>query len=106
MSYRDLVATPPTEAGQILALARHERGLSQRQLAEQAGVAQSVIARIETGRREPSIPTIDRILAGAGIELQFRLVRIEDRGQTASAQAASRVRVQRGRPGPLRPPGV
>ncbi|HZT65390.1 MAG TPA: helix-turn-helix transcriptional regulator [Acidimicrobiales bacterium] len=94
------MATPPTLAGQILTLARHERGLSQRQLAERAGVSQSEIARIETGQREPSIPTIDRILAGAGIELRFRLVRVEDTNPALPADETPRVRVQRGRPIP------
>jgi len=53
-------ATKTVAAGLVL-LARQKAGLSQRELAERAGVAQSEIARIETGRREPSIPTLQRI---------------------------------------------
>jgi len=72
------VDTPPTTASAFLQLARQRSGLSQRELAEQAGVSQSEIARIESGKREPSIPTLQRILAGAGLELRFRLASIDD----------------------------
>ena len=60
-------------AAALVILAREEAGLSQRALAERAGVSQSEVARIESGRREPSIPTLQRVLAGAGVELRFRL---------------------------------
>ena len=73
--------TPSTTAGTLLILARQEAGLSQRELAERAGVTQSEIARIESGKREPSIPTIQRILAGAGLELRFRLMPLDDHDQ-------------------------
>ena len=55
-------------------MAREQAGLSQRKLAERAGMTQSEIARIESGNPEPSIPTLQRLLAGAGLELRFRLV--------------------------------
>lgn len=38
-------------AGNVLRLARLERGMTQRELADVAGVAQSTIARIESGAR-------------------------------------------------------
>lgn len=66
--------TAPTTAAELLLRARQEAGLSQRELADKAGVAQPEIARIESGKREPSIPTIRRIVAGAGLELRLRLV--------------------------------
>jgi len=43
---------------------RQARGLSQKDLAEQAGVSQSTIAQIESGRKDPSISTV-RAIAGA-----------------------------------------
>ena len=52
--------------------------MSQRELAELAGVTQSEIAKIESGKREPSIPTLQRILAGAGLELRLRLAPIDN----------------------------
>lgn len=71
-------------------MAREEAGLSQRELAQRAGVAQSEIARIESGNREPSIPTLQRILSGAGLELRFRLAPIEDHDQTLAQRQTRR----------------
>jgi transcriptional regulator with XRE-family HTH domain len=76
-----MTTTSPSTAGNLLLLARQQSGLSQRELAERAGVTQSDIARIESGKREPSIPTIQRILAGAGLELRFRLMPLDDHDQ-------------------------
>lgn len=76
-------------AGLVL-LARQEAGLSQRELAERAGVTQSEIARIESGKREPSIPTLQRILAGAGLELRFRLAPSDDHDEVLSRRQARR----------------
>lgn len=71
-------------------MAREESGLSQRELAERAGVAQSEIARIESGNREPSIPTLQRIVAGAGLEIRFRLAARDDHDQVLTARQAGR----------------
>ena len=49
-------------AGNVLRLARLERGMTQRELADVAGVAQSTIARIKSGARQPSLPLIARVL--------------------------------------------
>jgi transcriptional regulator with XRE-family HTH domain len=48
--------------GQSLRDARDARLLSQKQLAERAGVAQSVVSRLERGRREPSWALFCRLL--------------------------------------------
>lgn len=85
-----MTSTPPTTASAFLQLARLEAGLSQRELAERAGVAQSEIARIESGKREPSIPTLQKILAGAGLELRFRLAPLDDHDQVLTARHAGR----------------
>jgi transcriptional regulator with XRE-family HTH domain len=81
---------PATTASAFLQLARLEAGLSQRELAEQAGVTQSEIARIESGKREPSIPTLQKILAGAGLELRFRLEKVDDHDRVLKARHARR----------------
>lgn len=86
----------PTTAGALLLLARHEAGLSQRELAERAGVTQSEIARIESGKREPSIPTIQRILAGAGLELRFRLAALDEHDRVLADRQARRSPTERG----------
>ena len=79
-----------TVAAGLVLMAREEAGLSQRELADRAGVAQSEIARIESGKREPSIPTLQRILAGAGLELRFRLAPLDDHDQVLAARESRR----------------
>ncbi|MEN4478232.1 helix-turn-helix transcriptional regulator [Mycolicibacterium cosmeticum] len=60
-------------AGNLLKLARIERGMTQRELADVAQVAQSTIARIESGARQPSLPLLARVLAGVDLELRINL---------------------------------
>lgn len=56
--------------GGLLRRVRRLADLSQRELAERAGVAASVVSRIETGWTHPRIPTLERLLAAAGFRLQ------------------------------------
>jgi ribosome-binding protein aMBF1 (putative translation factor) len=49
--------------------ARRERGISQYQLAESSGVKQSSIARLERGGVNPTIDTLQKILAPLGKKL-------------------------------------
>ncbi|WP_131809544.1 helix-turn-helix transcriptional regulator [Mycolicibacterium iranicum] len=60
-------------AGNVLKLARLERGMTQRELAAVAGVAQSTIARIESGARQPSLPLMARVLAAIDLEMRISL---------------------------------
>lgn len=46
--------------------AREEKGLSQKKLEELSGVKQPVIARFETGKTNPRIDTIIKLLAPLG----------------------------------------
>lgn len=46
--------------------ARHEQGISQKQLEELSGVKQPVIARMETGKTNLQLDTILKILASLG----------------------------------------
>lgn len=87
--------TTSTVAAGLVLMAREEAGLSQRELAERAGVAQSEIARIENGKREPSIPTLQRILAGAGMELRFRLAPLDDHDQILAERQERRSALQK-----------
>lgn len=62
------------DAGSLLREARARRGLSQRGLADRTGIAQTTIARIESGRHQPSLGTLTRLLAGAGFRPTLDLV--------------------------------
>ncbi len=57
----------------ILLDARERAGLSQRALAQRAGTAQSVVARIELGATSPTTDTLRRLLDAAGFELGMSL---------------------------------
>lgn len=76
-----------TEASTLVKEARTRAGLTQRQLAERAGVSQPVIAAYERGRRQPSWPMLEKLLEAAGFELQVLLRQrqaaddLEDRGR-------------------------
>lgn len=53
----------------LLSQARRDKGLTQRALAEAAGVPQSTIARIESGVLSPRVQTLERILRALGLRL-------------------------------------
>jgi transcriptional regulator with XRE-family HTH domain len=63
----------PTPAAALLQLARLKAGLSQRQLAELAGVPTTMISAYERDRRQPTLPTLMRLLRAAGFDLRMRL---------------------------------
>lgn len=63
-------------SGGLLREARLRAGLTQRDLAQRAGTSQSVVARIEQGRSDPSTATLARLLAAAGFELRAELTPI------------------------------
>ena len=62
----------------MLRVARAKTGLSQRELATKAGVPHTTIAKIESGARQPSHPTMAKILAAVDLSLSTRLVPYDD----------------------------
>lgn len=68
----------PTLAAGLIRLARSKSGLTQTQLGAAAGVEQQVISAYETGRREPTLPTLTRLLAAAGFEIRVQLSPLDD----------------------------
>lgn len=59
--------------GDLLRTARQRAGLTQRALADRAGLTQSVISAYESGRRQPSLPTLARLVEASGHDLQLTL---------------------------------
>lgn len=55
----------------LLREARTNAGLSQVELARRAGVTQSVVSAYESGRRQPSLPMLARLVQAAGSELEM-----------------------------------
>ncbi len=57
-------------AGRMVREARQRAKLTQRQLAAKAGIPQETIARIERGRVDPRVGTLDRLLEACGYGLE------------------------------------
>ncbi len=67
-------------------------GLSQAELAERAGVTQSVISAYESGHRQPALPTLAALVEASGYDLVVRLQRQPRRLGRLSGPVGRRVR--------------
>ncbi len=86
-----------TLAGDLLRLARVKASVTQEELAERAGVAQSLISAYENGRRQPSVPTLTRLLEAAGFDLRMRLAKPDVQSRAAEEWAGCRPLAERRR---------
>lgn len=79
--------------------AREQSGMSQAELARRAGTTQSVISVYESGRRQPSLPTLVSLVEATGLHLNIELS--EGPGHVPASAAAGtlarRVRDNAGR---------
>lgn len=57
--------------GALIREARRRAGLSQVELGRRAGVTQSVVSAYESGARQPSLPTLERLVRAAGSDLDI-----------------------------------
>jgi len=60
-------------SGALIRKARRSARLSQTDLARRAGVAQSVVSAYESGKREPSVPTLAKLIEATGHQLTLTL---------------------------------
>src|SRR5665811_1792534 len=63
----------PRTSAALLRRARRSASLSQSDLARRAHVAQSVVSAYESGRREPALSTLTRLVAATGHRLVLGL---------------------------------
>lgn len=63
-------------AAYLIKEARTRAGLTQAALAHAAGMTQPVISAYEAGRRQPTVPTLLRLLRAAGFDLASHLVEV------------------------------
>ena len=54
--------------------ARKESGLTQKQLSERTGIAQTDISKLERGNANPSLRTLQRLAAGMGMKIKLEFV--------------------------------
>jgi predicted nucleotidyltransferase/DNA-binding XRE family transcriptional regulator len=58
-------------AGALLREARRRARLTQAQLGRRAGITQSVVSAYESGARQPSLATLQRLVAATGLQLSI-----------------------------------
>lgn len=75
--------------------ARQRSGLSQAELARRAGVAQPVISAYETGRREPGLPMLDKLVRASGHDLLVEVVARPSGRELPDSPVGLRLRRQR-----------
>lgn len=61
------------DAASLVKAIRQRAALTQRELARRAGTTQAVVARIETGRSDPSLRTLQRLAAAGGFHVAHTL---------------------------------
>jgi ribosome-binding protein aMBF1 (putative translation factor) len=61
------------ELGKAVREMREQRGWTQTQLAQAAGMTQSAVARFEAGGTVPTIPVLDRLAQALGAKLVVKL---------------------------------
>lgn len=87
----------PSPAAALLQLARIKSGLSQTQLADRAGVPATMISAYERDRRQPTLPTLTRLLEAAGFDLQMKLVPHDPHDEILAELESKRTRRERTR---------
>jgi predicted nucleotidyltransferase/DNA-binding XRE family transcriptional regulator len=91
-----------TDVATTLRTARIQARLSQTQLAALAGTSQPALARYESGATIPTFPTLERLLAASGRQLQIAAPPLTGNARATSVRAqlgpvADRLRRSRGR---------
>ena len=80
--YDDL--QPERAIMQALIDARLQTGLTQKELSEKTGIAQSDISKLERGNANPSIRTLQRLAAGMGMMLHVEFRPVSDTGYSVA----------------------
>jgi DNA-binding XRE family transcriptional regulator len=57
--------------------ARKASKITQKQLSEKTGIAQSDISKIENGNANPSLKTLERIASGMGMKMKIEFVPLQ-----------------------------
>ncbi len=66
--------TMSSTSAELLRTARQTAGLTQKELAAQANITQSVVSAYEAGRREPAFSTLLKLIEAAGLSVSIDLV--------------------------------
>src|SRR5262245_20456072 len=78
-----------SRSGQILVEARRRAGLTQRVVAQRAGVTQPTVARIERGDVEPSFERLLSLIRACGLDLEVHVVPLDEDAWTQAERGAT-----------------
>ena len=81
----------------LLQLARLKAGLTQRELAERAGVPDTMISAYERDQRQPTLATLLRLLHAAGFDLRLHLAAYDPHDEVLAGLEGSRPDAERER---------
>ncbi len=84
----DVYDEQPSPAAGLLWLARDKAGITQAELARRAEIPASMVSAYEHGRRQPTLPTLSRLLKAAGYELRLNLAPYDDHDEVLAAERA------------------
>ena len=65
---------PENAITQAIIDARHQSGLTQKELSERTGIAQGDISKLERGNANPSLRTLQRLAAGLGMKMKLEFL--------------------------------
>lgn len=83
-------------AAALLQEARRRAGLTQRELARRAGVSQSVVSVYESGRRQPSLPMLQSLVAATGQHLDMTVRSDSEVAEVGSSTAPDAAATRQG----------
>lgn len=85
----------PSPSSALLQLARLKSGMSQRELAERAGVPVTMISAYERDQRQPSLTTLLRLIHAAGFDLRLHLAAYDPHDDILAGLEAGRSESER-----------
>src|ERR1700757_3188514 len=97
MSQPDGTEGLPSPSSALLQLARLKADMSQRELAERAGVPVTMISAYERDQRQPTLATLLRLLRAAGFDLRLHLAAYDPHDEILAGLEAGRSEAERRR---------
>ena len=85
----------PSPSSALLQLARLKADMSQRELAERAGVPVTMISAYERDQRQPTLATLLRLLRAAGFDLRLHLAAYDPHDEILAGLEAERSEAER-----------
>ena len=95
MDQLDNVEGLPSPSSALLQLARLKADMSQRELAERAGVPVTMISAYERDQRQPTLATLLRLLRAAGFDLRLHLAAYDPHDEVLARLEADRSEADR-----------